>query len=380
MFLKGAILLGCLLSIIVACSLILPLRTRWWWKGLLCALLGVVAFKFHVLHTVWGGHFFRPAVPIWLEWGSNWLFMSLLLLSVLLLIWEIIFIPAWLLLRKRKAALPWRSVHNGATLAILLLSLGSIAWGMGQAFAPPQVRHITIPLPQLQHPVRLAMLTDLHADRHKQAPFFRDVVERTNALQADAVVITGDFEDGSLSDLAPALHPLCHLRSRWGTFAVDGNHDYFSGHDAWQNYLSGLGIRFLNNEHVVPGPGYIVLAGVTDPAATRDCCPAPNIPQAVAHAPKGKPIVLLCHQPRLAHLAAQSGVALQLSGHTHGGHAPGIRQLIAAFNKGLVQGLYRVGNTQLYVSNGTSLWSGFPLRLFTPAEITLIQLVPEESA
>ena len=90
--------------------------------------------------------------------------------------------------------------------------------------------------------------------------------------------------------------------------------------------------------------------------------------------------MLLCHQPQLAHLAAQSGVALQLSGHTHGGHAPGIRQLIAAFNKGLVQGLYRVGNTLLYVSNGTSLWSGFPLRLFTPAEITLIQLMPEESA
>ena len=69
---------------------------------------------------------------------------------------------------------------------------------------------------------------------------------------------------------------------------------------------------------------------------------------------------------------------LQLSGHTHGGHAPGVKQLIACFNDGLVQGLYRRGDMQVYVSNGTSLWSGFPLRLFTPAEITLIHLQPQQ--
>ena len=77
--------------------------------------------------------------------------------------------------------------------------------------------------------------------------------------------------------------------------------------------------------------------------------------------------------------AAQLGVELQLSGHTHGGHAPGVRQLIARFNHGLAQGLYRLGETQVYVSNATSLWSGFPLRLFTPAEITHLHLLPEDA-
>lgn len=375
MFMKGTILLGCLLFLIVGCSTILPLRIRRWWKALLCIPVGLVAFKFQILYGIWGGHFFQPAVPKWLELASNWLYMSLLLLAALILVWELLCLPLWFICRKHRGAL--RSFHNGFNLALLPGVAAVIAWGMHQAFAQPQVREVHIHLPELQQPVRLAMLTDLHADRHKQAPFFQEIVARTNTLQADAIVITGDFEDGSLSELAPALLPLRDLRSRWGTFAVDGNHDYFSGHEAWQRYLSGLGIRFLNNEHVLPGPGHIVLAGVTDPAASRDNCPPPNIPQALAGAPAHKPIILLCHQPKLALQAAQSGVDLQLSGHTHGGHAPGLRQLIAIYNAGLTRGLDRIGSTQVYVSNGTSLWSGFPLRLFTPAEITLIHLLPE---
>jgi predicted MPP superfamily phosphohydrolase len=214
------------------------------------------------------------------------------------------------------------------------------------------------------------------ADRYKQAEFFREVVNRTNALEADAIVITGDFEDGHLYSLAPALAPLRHLKARWGTFAVHGNHDYFSGHHAWQRYLRTLGIRFLNNEHVLPGPGHLVLAGITDPAAARDNCPPPNLEQALSGVPQDKPVVLLAHQPRIAREAASRGVALQLSGHTHGGMAPGLRGLVALFNDGLVQGLYRIGDTQVYVSNATGIWSGLPLRLFTPAEITLIHLVP----
>lgn len=375
MFIKATIVLGGVLSAIIISSMVIPLRIRRWGKVLLCILVLGVAFKFHLLYGLWGGHFFRPSIPTWLELGSNWLYISMLLLAILLLCIEMLILPLRFVLRKRMV--PWRSIHNCINLILLPGVLCTIAWGIHQGFAQPQVKEICIYLPQLKHTMRLAMLTDLHADRHKQAPFFREVVARTNEMNADAVVITGDFEDGKLADLAPALLPLRDLRSRWGTYAVDGNHDYFSGHDAWQHYLSGLGIHFLNNTHVLIGD--IVLAGVTDPAATHDHCQPPNIQQAIEGAPANKPIVLLCHQPKLAHEASNAGVNLHLSGHTHGGHAPGLRQLIAHFNDGLVQGLYRIGDTQVYVSNGTSLWSGFPLRLFTPAEITLIHLMPESA-
>lgn len=374
MFMKGTLILGGVLFLYTFFSLIRPLSLRWWWKALLCLPLGAASFKFQLLYAMWGGHFFRPAAPMWVDLLFLWLFMGLVLTVAGLLVMDILRIPFRLFLYKKAS---WKRVNNSINGIMMLVALGASAWGMHQAFSLPLVKEITILLPQLNAPVRLVMLSDLHADRYKQAEFFRAIVNRTNELNADAVLITGDFEDGSLYQLAPALAPLRQLKSNWGTFAVHGNHDYFSGHHAWQRYLSSLGIRFLNNEHVLPGPGLLALAGVTDPAAARDNCEPPDLAKALAGAPQDKPIILLAHQPGIASMAAQHRVALQLSGHTHGGMAPGLRQLVALFNDGLVQGLYRRGNTLVYVSNATSIWSGLPLRLFTPAEITLIQLLPQ---
>lgn len=376
MFIISTLLIGLVLFIYTLWRIIWPLPMRWWWKVLLCLPMGMGAFRYPLLYAVYGGHFFRPDCPMWVELLGSWLFISLIVLLGLLVVMEVLMLPLRLLQRR------WgffRKLRRALLTLCAPVALLTAAWGMYQAFALPEVKEVSIYIPQLKHPVSMAMLTDLHADRYKQAEFFREVVKRTNALQADIVVITGDFEDGHLYHLAPALAPLRELESRWGTYAVDGNHDYFSGHDAWQRYLGKLGIRFLNNEHVLPGPGHIVLAGVTDPAAVRDNCPPPDVEQALANRPQDEtPTVLLAHQPRLAARAAARGVQLQLSGHTHGGQAPGLRELIALFNDGLVQGLNRRNGLQVYISNGTSLWSGFPFRLFTPAEITHIHLLPEE--
>lgn len=374
MFIYSAIAIGCILFIYTAWRIIWPLPLRWWWRLLLCIPLAMGAFRYPLLYGIYGGHFFRPDCPMWVELGCTWLFLALLLLLAGLMVVELLFLlPGFIWKHSRKL----RKLKWVLCCMTLPVALGTAAWGMYNAFALPEVREISIRLPKLKETVRLAMLTDLHADRYKQAEFFHEVVKRTNALQADAIVITGDFQDGHLYDLAPALAPLRHLESRWGTFAVHGNHDYFSGHEARERYLSSLGIRFLNNEHLLPGPGHLILAGVTDPAARRDNCLPPNLSQTLAGAPADKPIILLAHQPRIAKKAARRGIALQLSGHTHGGQLPGLRQLLALFNDGLVQGLYRQGNMQIYISNATALWSGFPIRLFTPAEITLINLLPE---
>ena len=85
--------------------------------------------------------------------------------------------------------------------------------------------------------------------------------------------------------------------------------------------------------------------------------------------------VLINHIPDRTGEAEALGVALQLSGHTHGGLMPGVKQLVAASNGGFVSGRYVVGNMNLYVSNGTGLWSFVAARLFTPSEIACLRLV-----
>ena len=84
-------------------------------------------------------------------------------------------------------------------------------------------------------------------------------------------------------------------------------------------------------------------------------------------------MLLLAHQPSQVTAAAAAGVALQLSGHTHGGQIWPFHVLVRT-NQPVLAGLSRHGaRTQLYVSRGTGFW-GPPLRVFAPSEITVLTL------
>ena len=105
-----------------------------------------------------------------------------------------------------------------------------------------------------------------------------------------------------------------------------------------------------------------------------------DVAKAFAGAPEGVCRILLQHRPWDPRSAAVPGIALQLSGHTHGGMMHGIDRLVARLdNNGFVRGLYQMGRRALYVSSGTGQWAGFPLRLGVPAEITEIVLRKKET-
>lgn len=168
---------------------------------------------------------------------------------------------------------------------------------------------------------------------------------------------------------------LAELRAPLGVYGVIGNHDYPSGYKDWLCFLRSCGIRMLVNEHDFLRETLIV-AGVNDPMAAWNHEEGPNLPKALAGTTDGLPVVLLAHEPVFADTSAKDErVALRLSGRTHGGLFPGLAALIARYNGGYVNGLYHVGSMPFYVSPGTSLWSGMPIRLFCPAEITLITLI-----
>jgi predicted MPP superfamily phosphohydrolase len=116
------------------------------------------------------------------------------------------------------------------------------------------------------------------------------------------------------------------------------------------------------------------LAGITDRASRHRRPHVRDLAAVLEGAPKGVPVILLDHQPSDAPIAAALGVALQLSGHTHGGLIFGIDRLAARANAGFVSGRYDVDGMMLYVDNGTALWPGFALRLGRPSELTRITL------
>lgn len=377
------LIFGALLAVYVFFRAILPLRLKWGWKALLAVLLAVAAFKFHLLHLFGGPMFFSPVLPEGVLLAAAWLFSVLFLFFFLLLATDVIRLLYLLVLfcMRKKRTERFRVIGNRVNLALLVFATVLATVGMAGGTGVPRVKEETISvnhLPDGADGLTVAVLADLHVDGITRADRIRKIVERTNALNPDIVIIAGDFVDGTVPVHGDDLRPLADLKARYGVFGVPGNHEYYSGYEEWMEFLPTLGIRMLHNEHMQTGGGAVVLAGVTDPVAGIMGKEEPDIRKALAGAPERGVRILASHQPRLAPEAAAHGVDLQVSGHTHGGMIAGIDRLVARFNEGFVSGLYTVGGMKLYVSNGAGIWNGFPIRIGVPSEIVLIRLRKEE--
>jgi predicted MPP superfamily phosphohydrolase len=337
------------------------------------ALIVLVASQYHLWSRLSSGSVFSPEFPRALVLVFNWAFGAIVLLAVIQVALDLTGLVA-LLLRLDGGATP-EGVRYTAAVAAMLLS----ALGVYQATRVPPLKDVEIAIPGLPsqfHGYRLLQLTDLHISRLFPKKWTQAVVERSNALAVDLVVVTGDLIDGSFGARHADVEPLRGLHARDGVWVIPGNHEYFFEYGTWMRHYASLGMRVLANDHAVlkRGDGELVLAGVTDLSASGSQYPAPDLAAALAGAPSDAPILLLDHQPRNAAQAAAWGVALQLSGHTHGGMILGLDRLVAPANNGFVSGCYTVGGMTLYVNNGTALWPGFALRLGRPSELTRITL------
>jgi predicted MPP superfamily phosphohydrolase len=271
-------------------------------------------------------------------------------------------IPAWPLLDPRAVSLTILGTAGALTLV-----------GVFQARCP-RVRNVTVPIADLPPELdgyRIVQWSDVHVSPTIRRAFVESLVERTNALQPDAVVITGDLVDGYADDLRDEVQPMRDLRPRDGVFYVTGNHEYYWRASEWIPQLQSLGLDFLKTEHRVLRDGKLVIAGVTDPVG-RDTHKQ-DVGAAVHGAPVDAVKVLLSHRPQTAEAASRLGVDLQLSGHTHGGQFFPFNLFIKRFQP-IAKGLHRVGRTWLYVNRGTGYW-GPPTRLAVGGEITVLQLV-----
>jgi predicted MPP superfamily phosphohydrolase len=336
------------------------------------AVTVLMASQYHLWSRLSSGSVFSPEFPRALVLMFNWAFGAIALLAVMQIALDVTAVIARLF--RGGGAIP-DSVRYTAVTAAMLLS----AVGVYQATRVPPLKDLEIAIPGLPPQFdgyKLLQLTDLHISRLFPREWTEEVVERSNALGVDLIVVTGDLIDGSFGARRADVAPLRDLRAKDGVWVIPGNHEYFFGYEEWMRQYASMGMQVLANDHTVltRDGGSLLLAGVTDLSAPRTRYPAPDLSAALAGAPSETPIILLDHQPRNATQAAARGVALQLSGHTHGGMIPGLDRLVARANNGFVSGRYQVGTMTLYVNNGTALWPGFALRLGRPSELTRITL------
>lgn len=346
------------------------------WKlkaKIIAALLLMFASQYHLYSRFSSGSVFSPEFPRMVVMLFNWAFGAILLIAVGQIIVDIVTLLR-MLIRRQRLTIP-AGLRYGLGIAALLLA----ALGVHQAVRVPPVKDIEIAikdLPPQFEGYKILQLTDLHISRLFDESWTRAVVKDSNNLGVDLIVVTGDLIDGSIHDRALDIDALRDLRAPDGVYVIPGNHEYFFDNEAWMQHFVSLGMIPLANSHTLikRDGAQIVLAGVTDVTAPKTGFPAPDVKLALKGSPTDTPIILLDHQPRNAEFSASQGVAVQLSGHTHGGMILGLERVIALANEGFVSGFYDVDGMQLYVNNGTALWPGFALRLGIPSELTRITL------
>jgi len=265
-----------------------------------------------------------------------------------------------------------------ATAFAFLITAASLLYGMVRA-SRVRVRRLTIETSGRSAGdgiLTICQISDLHLGILVGEKMVRRIVTLIRAENPDIVVCTGDLVDGEIRiHLEKPAELLASVTPRYGKYLVPGNHEYFAGIAKAMRFAAASGFRVLRGE-TISIPGVISIAGVDDPTG-RLYGWYENVPEddLLGGMPRAPFSLLLKHQPDVRDSAC-GHFDLQLSGHTHGGQIfpfGFLTRIRYRYNVGLFA-LPR--GSQIYVSRGAGTW-GPPVRLGSPPEITVIQVVPE---
>ncbi|MHB8861657.1 MAG: metallophosphoesterase, partial [Pirellulaceae bacterium] len=227
-------------------------------------------------------------------------------------------------------------------------------------------------LPPALDGLRIAQITDLHMTGQLTRPFFDVTIDCTNRWQPDVVTVTGDLvDDPACVAWLPAT--LGRLRSRYGVYAILGNHDQRLVDVArLRQTLIDCGIEDLGGRCQVR-----TMRGVPILLAGNECPWFPPAPPIVWEAGQPRPFsILLSHSPDQFPWARRHGFNLMLAGHTHGGQIcfPLVGPIVCPSRYGVwyASGLFERRPTLMHVSRGLS--GVHPLRFRCPPELTLLEL------
>jgi len=234
-----------------------------------------------------------------------------------------------------------------------------------------RVVRVTVKLPNLPAVWRgrtAALVSDLHLGHVRNSGFLRRIVRKLSQLHPDVLFIPGDLYDGTAVDLARLAKPWAEFSAPLGAYFVTGNHEQFTSPSKYLDAVRQSGIRVLGNEKIVLDGLQIVGVHFHDSTNVdrfRSILRQVALDRNVAS-------ILLVHTPNRLPVAAEAGISLQLSGHTHRGQFFPFTAIVSRLYGKYAYGLNRFGDLAVYTSCGAGTW-GPPMRLGSNPEIVLIQ-------
>lgn len=238
------------------------------------------------------------------------------------------------------------------------------------------LERVSVPILDLPPSLRgfnIAQLSDLHWGQDVKEGHIARAVDMALETRPDLCVLTGDYVTHRANDVTGCARELARLAAPHGVYAILGNHDHWTDAETVHQGLEAAGIPVLRNANVrIPlGDADLWLAGVDDIWERRA-----DLDRALDGIPPSAVTILLAHEPDYADQVAGRGIALQLSGHSHGGQvrvplfgAP----VLPRHGRKYPSGLRRVGDMWLFTNRGVGLIQP-AVRLNCRPEVALIQL------
>jgi predicted MPP superfamily phosphohydrolase len=257
----------------------------------------------------------------------------------------------------------------------------ALGWGMVRGRHAFAIEEVVVRLkgwPRALEGYTIAQVSDVHVGSFVGDRELDEGFELVMKIRPDLLVATGDLVDFESDGVGALAARMLRANARDGAHAILGNHDHYAGAAGVVQRLRAAGVNVLCNESVrvrTGDGGGFALLGVDDLYGRSHRSagfPGPDLPAAMRGLPADVPRILLAHQPTYFDESA-GRIALQLSGHTHGGQInPGFRPADLVMD--YVAGRYERGDSTLWVNRGFGV-AGPPSRVGAPPEVTKIVLI-----
>jgi uncharacterized protein len=263
-----------------------------------------------------------------------------------------------------------------SAILVIILSVIIVILGYVNAYIPKLTKlELTIPKANVSlKSLHIAMASDIHLGTIISNSRLEKLVNSINNIKPDIILLAGDIVD---EDIAPIIknnlgETLTRLKSKYGVYAITGNHEYIGGVEDAVHYLSAHNITMLR-DRAVKISNLFYIAGREDRSKNQfNGIKRKTLNEILANDNRNLPVILMDHQPFALNEASEAGVDLQLSGHTHHGQLWPFNFITSRIFE-LSYGYIQKGNTHFYVSSGFGTW-GPPVRTTARPEIVDITL------
>ena len=284
----------------------------------------------------------------WHELGTGWLVFTLYMVMFLLLAD---------LLRLCQLQIPYRF--------LLSLIITSILLGYGYyRYIHPDINVLSLRIDKPvegKKQIKVALVSDVHLGDGTTKTRLKKYVKLINDQQPDLILLAGDLIEKMGEELSLWKAPL-------GTYMVPGNHEYISGIRKSKRFVQEETPFVWLQDSTIQLPNGIQIIGRDDKLNAKRT----PLSRLIAGLDTSRPIFLLDHQPLHLEEAENSGVDLQVSGHTHHGQIWPLSLLTDHLFE-VSHGYKRKGKSHFYVSSGLSLW-GPPFRIGTRSELVILNI------